>query len=61
MSIFSSSRKVWEKTLAALAIAFSAKNRTCGPEARALRGKSIGGKRNACGDHPVFPQSEAGL
>jgi hypothetical protein len=39
----------------------SAKKQACGPEARALRGKSIGGKRNPSGDHPVLPQSEAGL
>ena len=28
----------------------------CGPEARALRGKSIGGKRIRLGDPPVLPQ-----
>jgi len=42
------------------AIPFSAKKQGCGPEARALRGKSIGGKRNPLGDPPVLPQEEAG-
>jgi hypothetical protein len=36
------------------AVLFSAKKQACGPEARALRGKSIGGKRNPSGDHPCF-------
>jgi hypothetical protein len=39
---------------------FSLKKQACGREARALRGKSIGGKRNTCGDHPVLPQNVAG-
>jgi len=43
------------------AIAFSAKKQACGPEARALRGKSIGGKRIPSGDPPVLPQGEASL
>ena len=42
------------------AIAFSARKRACGPEARALRAKSIGGKRIGYGDPPVLPQNEAG-
>jgi len=42
------------------AIAFSAKKHACGPEARALRGKSIGGKGIRSGDPPVLPQGEAG-
>ena len=41
-------------------IAFIAKRQSCGQEARALRGKSIGGKRNAFGNRPVLPQKEAG-
>jgi hypothetical protein len=44
-----------------IAIAVSAKKKTCGPEARALRGKSIGGKRIAVGDPIGFPQNGAGL
>jgi len=47
--------------LFAFAIAFSAKMQACGPEARALRAKSIGGKRIRSGDPPVLPQTEAGL
>ena len=43
------------------AVPFSAKKQACGPEARAFRGKSIGGKRIPTGDHPVPPQYEAGL
>jgi hypothetical protein len=39
---------------------FSAHKQACGPEARALRAKSIGGKRNPAGDLPVLPQNEAG-
>jgi len=39
---------------------FSDKKQACGPEARALRGKSIGGKRNAFKDPPLLPQNEAG-
>jgi hypothetical protein len=42
------------------AILFPAKKQACGPEARALRGKSIGGKRNPFGDPPLLPQNEAG-
>jgi len=42
-------------------IAFYAEKQACGPEARALRGKSIGGKRIRFGDRPVLPQKEAGL
>jgi len=42
------------------ALPFSAKKQACGPEARALREKSIGGKRIQSGDAPVLPQSEAG-
>jgi hypothetical protein len=38
-----------------LAIPFSAKKQACGPEGRALRGKSIGGKRIPSGDQPVLP------
>jgi len=41
-------------------IPFSAKRQSCGQEARALRGKSIGGKGNPFGDRPVLPQNEAG-
>ena len=41
-------------------IAFSAKKQACGPEARALGVKSIGGKRIPVGDTPVLPQNEAG-
>ena len=40
--------------------AFSAEKQACGPEARALRGKSIGGKKICSGDLPVLPQKEAG-
>jgi hypothetical protein len=40
---------------------FSAKEQACGPDARALRGKSIGGKRIPAGDPILFPQREAGL
>jgi hypothetical protein len=40
---------------------FSAEEQACGPEARALRGKSIGGKRIPAGDPILFPQREAGL
>jgi hypothetical protein len=39
---------------------FSARKQACGLEARAFRGKSIGGKRNALGDPSVLPQNEAG-
>jgi hypothetical protein len=42
------------------AIPFSAKKQACGPEARALRGKSIGGKRKRLEDPPLLPQNEAG-
>jgi hypothetical protein len=42
------------------AILFLAKKRACGPEARALRGKSIGGKRNPIEDPTVLPQNKAG-
>jgi len=42
-------------------IPISSKKQACGPEARALRGKSIGGKGNPLGDPPVLPQNEAGL
>ena len=42
------------------AILFPAKKQACGPEARALRGKSIGGKRNPIEDPTVLPQNEAG-
>jgi hypothetical protein len=41
-------------------IPFSAKRQSCGQEARALRGKSIGGKRIPYGDPLVLPQKEAG-
>jgi hypothetical protein len=41
-------------------ISFLLKNLVCGPEARALHGKSIGGKRNPIGDLTVLPQDEAG-
>jgi hypothetical protein len=40
---------------------FSAKKQVCGPEVRALCGKSIGGKRITGGDPILFPQDEAGL
>jgi len=43
-----------------LAVPFSAKKRACGPEAGALRGKSIGGKRIPHGDPLLLPQKEAG-
>jgi len=39
---------------------FSSKKQACGPEGRALRAKSIGGKRNPAGDPIGFPQNEAG-
>jgi len=42
------------------AIAFSEKNPACGPEARALRGKSIGGKRIGYDDPAALPQNGAG-
>jgi len=42
------------------AIPFSDGNQACGPEARALRGKSIGGKRISYGDPLLLPQKEAG-
>jgi hypothetical protein len=38
----------------------SAPNRACGPEARAWRGKSIGGERIPAGDPPWLPQNGAG-
>jgi len=41
-------------------ITFSAKKQTCGPGARALGGKSIGGRRIPTGDPIGFPQKEAG-
>jgi hypothetical protein len=41
-------------------IAFSSKNQACGPETRAFRGKSIGGKKLSPGDPPVLPQNGAG-
>jgi hypothetical protein len=43
------------------AIAFSAKKQARGPEGRALRAKSIGGKKIPKGDPRVLPQGEAGL
>jgi len=43
-----------------LAIPFSAQKQACGPEARALRGKSIGGKKNPLEDPFVLPQNGAG-
>jgi hypothetical protein len=42
------------------AILFSVEKQACGPEARALGGKSIGGKRNPIEDPTVLPQNEAG-
>jgi hypothetical protein len=39
---------------------FSAPKQACGPEARALRGKSIGGKRILPGDPARLPQNGAG-
>jgi hypothetical protein len=39
---------------------FSGKKQACGPEGRALRGKSIGGKRILAEDPNAFPQKEAG-
>jgi len=39
---------------------FSAPNQACGPEARALRGKSIGGERILPGDPARVPQNGAG-
>jgi len=42
-------------------IPFSAQRQSCGQGARALRGKSIGGKRIPYGDPLVLPQKEAGL
>jgi hypothetical protein len=39
----------------------AAKKQACGPEVRALRGKSIGGKGIPAGDPIGFPQGEAGL
>jgi hypothetical protein len=38
-----------------------AKKQAWGPEGRALRGKSIGGKRFPAGGRLMFPQNEAGL
>jgi len=43
-----------------LVLFFSAKKQACGPEARALRAKSIGGKRIRKGNPFVLPQGEAG-
>jgi hypothetical protein len=42
------------------AILFPAKEQACGPKARALRGRSIGGKRNPIEDPTLLPQNEAG-
>ena len=42
------------------AVPFSLEKQACGPEARTLRGKSIGGKRIAAAGPAVFPQTEAG-
>jgi hypothetical protein len=42
------------------AVPFFAKKQACGPEGRALRGKSIGGKKNPFGGSFVLPQNEAG-
>ena len=39
---------------------FLLKKQACGPEARSLRGKSIGGKSKRLKDPPVIPQDEAG-
>jgi hypothetical protein len=39
---------------------FSSQKQACGPEARALCAKSIGGKRNPLEGAPVFPQDGAG-
>jgi hypothetical protein len=39
---------------------FSAPNQACGPEARALRGKSIGGQKIPTGDPSWLPQNGAG-
>jgi hypothetical protein len=41
-------------------IPFSSQKQACGPEARALCAKSIGGKRNPLEGTPVFPQDGAG-
>ncbi len=43
-----------------LVIPFSPHKQACGPEARALREKNIGGKRNPAGALYVLPQNEAG-
>jgi len=43
-----------------LVIPFSPHKQACGPEARALRAKSIGGKRNPAGALSALPQNEAG-
>jgi len=43
-----------------IAIAFSSKKQACGPEAKALRAKSIGGKRKPLEGPRVFPQNAAG-
>jgi hypothetical protein len=40
---------------------FPVEKKACGPGARALRTKSIGGKRIRKGDPLVLPQGEAGL
>jgi len=48
-----------KKILAPFTFFFSAKKQACGPEGRALRAKSIGGKRNPAGDPIMFPQNEA--
>jgi len=42
------------------AILFPLKKQACGQEARALRGKNIGGKRIPYRDPLVLPQKEAG-
>ena len=58
--MFHRSKKAKSKALPPFTF-FSADEQACGPEARALRGKSIGGKRNPAGDPIGFPQNEAGL
>jgi len=53
--------RIWSALLPfALVIPFSAKRQSCGQEAGALCGKSIGGKRIPHGDPLLLPQKKAG-
>jgi hypothetical protein len=53
-------KKVNRKFRPSFAILFPGQMQAFGPEARALRAKSIGGKRIPLEDPPVPPQKEAG-